>query len=1114
MKKAYAIINALTLLSTSFQGGVTNRATINEAVLVNHVNNSIVSLSTDSPSVNLTFVLNRDWSKNTVESVKNQIIKVADTHFNNYVQEVQGWVDEFKERFKDLYRIDSVEYVQQNIYWSVNQDVEFQQLLDNATLNKSVDERTNISRPNYGEITDFGTYSNHSSANYNFAGNYDPIYKDYVEFIHSYSHVIKKREIPRYDVFDLPLADKQLEYGFIKYKKDTSLHGIFDRIPNTNNQYYALTNVDIGSNKFTVREKKHTGWYPTLYELNNNREKRNNLTSVKYLRWKVHPVSAATYDKFNIVPNAEILVDSNNRVEFDKIKLYFWKSPSGKWRIINNRVLVNLMNNWFDTSSYRVIKANPTYFNKLYELKDSPKTLSINVDNRSELISAKYDIFADYFVLPDNFTYKTINFNITNRTAFNGYRNLINLFINNIKIESDSIQLRDNYVYSKIDTNLTFWFWYNDQFIKLIDHIRKIKKYTVNSNQNKYKNLSIDYADVVSLQRNNSIEFFNNLIQAKGRNYVSNFQRELFYFLGITTSEINDYQYDFIMALPELFDQFNQQTKLIGDIYIGSNKISDRVLIANNETPRIDINSEEIRNRTPQLDLNRNLLQLTVNNLRFYSEEIDSFNGKINTFQTIQNENSVFKLDEVSIRLNLNYRYDFLNIKYKNSIAELNDFNVRTFEPLYASDFNHKIGVDRSIEISDILIDAYKSIYLNSNSIYINQDGVYSPDQSVWTGNDLNIMPALSDRYNLNFDPNNVTGEFWSIIRVLNGNDFAIPGTEAEPELIPDKLYFFKNDENIKAKFYLVKFKAFNKVIDINKSRISFEHEIVPEIKLNYLDNNFGIRLLTDYENNLLSDQTINLKINQEYSISQDDANKLVRAIEPVLATRGLKILNNSIQVNERANQLNFTLYSLDKVEKTAFNPITNFDLSIEKENNNILKINGKFNNNLIFNLDYQINISDNKILIKLLNPDQLNLAPVLNSKDKITELIKNEINKYNFVIRSWDNFDIANPSNEIQLINTSTTSLDEDESDISREEIIRNNSNNQRSTNNEKESKNQQNEQINNKKATNISFDLKDKKNLIIFIVSVSLISLALIIGTSYGIVKLTKKNKRRIRR
>ncbi|SYV93847.1 Uncharacterised protein, partial [Mycoplasmoides gallisepticum] len=190
------------------------------------------------------------------------------------------------------------------------------------------------------------------------------------------------------------------------------------------------------------------------------------------------------------------------------------------------------------------------------------------------------------------------------------------------------------------------------------------------------------------------------------------------------------------------------------------------------------------------------------------------------------------------------------------------------------------------------------------------------------------------------------------------------------PELIPNRLYFLKNDENFKAKFYLVKFKAFDKVIDVNKSRVSFDHEIVPIIKLNYVNNDFEIRLLTDYDNNLLSDQTINLRINQEFSIRKEDSMKLIKVIEPVLAASGLRILNNSIEVNERANQLNFTLYSLDKIEKTAFNPITNFDLVFEKENNNIFKIIGKFDNNTIFNLNYQVTISDDKITLELLTPD------------------------------------------------------------------------------------------------------------------------------------------------
>ncbi|AFP80254.1 hypothetical protein HFMG06CAA_0537 [Mycoplasmoides gallisepticum CA06_2006.052-5-2P] len=1116
MKKAYLLLSALTLPLTSFQGGFSYKATVNEFKLVNHnSNNSTVSLTTRSSPVNLTFTLNPDRSKNTVESIKEQIVNLADQQFQKYFKEVQSWIDEFKEEFRQLYQIDSVEYVESRLY-NIDRDTRsFQDILDNSWFVRSNDERTDKSRSAYGEINNFGTYSDSNSANYDFAGKYNPTFKSYVEIIHNYSRVTKQIEIPKYDVKKLPLSDLQLTNGFVKYKANRSLNGAFDPIPNANNQYYAFTNVDISSDKFTIREKKYTGWEPTLSDLNTNFEKRKNLTSVKLLRWKIHPVDAATYERFTIKPNKNIFPDASNYTEYNKRRLFFWKQPSGNWRIVNDRDLVNATNNWYYGSGYRIIQTRPQDFDRLYNLKDSQKTLNINIDQRSKLISSKYNIFADYFVLPDNFTYKTLNFNITNKTVFNGYRNLINLFLNNLKLVNDAIELRDNYIYSKVDSNLQFRFWYNDRLIKLIDHIRKIRKYTVNSTQNKYKNLALDYADITSLERNTSKEFFNNLIGGKGRNYVSNFQRELFYFLGITTNEIDDYQYNFIISLPQLFDDFNRTTKLVADIYVGSNKISDRILISNNDIKMIDINLEEIRNQIPQLDSNRNRLQLKLDNLRFVSQEIDDNNGKISNFLNIQNDHLIFKIDDVSVKLNLNYRYDFLNIKYKNSIAQLNDFNVNTFEPLYASDFNHKIGVERSLNISDILIDSYKSIYLNSNSIYINQDGVYSPDQGIWTGHDLTIMSRLADRYSLNFVPNDVTGEFWSIIRVLNGNDFAIPGTEMNPELIPNRLYFLKNDENFKAKFYLVKFKAFNKVIDVNKSRVSFDHEIVPIIKLNYLNNDFEIRLLTDYDNNLLSDQTINLRINQEFSIRKEDSMKLIKVIEPVLAASGLRILNNSIEVNERANQLNFTLYSLDKIEKTAFNPITNFDLVFEKENNNIFKIIGKFDNNTIFNLNYQVTILDDKITLELLTPDLWNLTPVIISKAKITELIKNELNKYNLTVRSWDNFDLANKTNEIELINTSASSFDENEGDIPREEILRNNQqNDQVPTKDNATSNNHQKDKIETKEASSISFDLSDKRNLIIFIVSVSLISLGIIGGVGYGIIKLMKKNKRKVQK
>ncbi|WP_228444796.1 hypothetical protein [Mycoplasma tullyi] len=1131
MKKAYLLINALAMFSTSFHGGIKHTATVNEFRLVNHsynnnrnddgrnINNRTISLRANDRNENLTLTLNPDRSKNTIESLKEQILNLADQTYINRFNKAQSWIDELKTKFGLLYQIDSVEYVETKSLFRSDSRT-FQNILDDVELVRSKDERKNA--PWWiGEITNFGTHSDPSSGNYEFAEKYTPRVVNHIDFINNYTRREWREEIPKYVVKKLPLSDVELTNGFVKYKPNSSLHGFFDPVPNTTNQYYALTNVDVASDKFTIREDMYSGWEPTISDLNTDFVKRRNLKSVKFLRWKIHPVNPATYEGFKVTRNKDVLPDSSNRIEYDKRRLFFWKSDSGIWRIVNERDILNSLNPWYYGSGYRLIQENQSYYDHIYKLKDAPKALSINIDQRSKLISSKYNIFADYFVLPDSFKYKHLDFSITSKTVFNGYRNLINLFINNLKLVNNSIQPRENYVYSKEDQDLQFGFWYNDRLIKLINHIREIQKYTVNSTQNKYKNLALDYADITGLEKNTSREYFRNLIDGKGRNYVSSFQRELFSFLGITTNEIDEYQYNFIMNLPNLFDDFNRTTRLFGDIYVGPNKISDRVLISNNEMRSIDINFEEIRNLIPQLDSNRNRLQLKIDNLRFVSQEIDDNNGNINHFLNMQNDHPIFKIDDVSVHLNLNYRYDFLNIKYKNSIAELNDFNVNTLEPLYASDFNHKIGMERSITISDILIDVYKSIYLNSNSIYINQDGVYSLNQNIWTVDDLNLISSLSERYKINLMPNDVTGEFWSIIRVLNGNDFAIPGTEMDPELIPSKLYFLKNDENFKTKFYLVKFKAYNKVIDVNKSTASFEHEMYPILKLNYLNNDYEIRLLTDYDNNLISDQTINLKINQEFSIRKEDTIKLIKVIEPVLAAKGLRILTNSVEVNERANQVNFTLYSLDKIEKTAFNPITNFDLLFEKENNNIFKISGKFDNNTIFNLNYQVNITNDKITLELLTPDAWNLTPVINSKDKITELIKNELNKYNLTVRSWDNFDVANKTNEIELINTSASSFDDNEGDIPREEILRNDPTDSNESNelvqtqdNVKTNNAQQEEKIKAKEASAISFDLTDKRNLIIFIVSVSLISLGTIGGAGYGIVKLVKKNKKRVQK
>nr|AAB95410.1 ORF171 [Mycoplasmoides gallisepticum] len=156
--------------------------------------------------------------------------------------------------------------------------------------------------------------------------------------------------------------------------------------------------------------------------------------------------------------------------------------------------------------------------------------------------------------------------------------------------------------------------------------------------------------------------------------------------------------------------------------------------------------------------------------------------------------------------------------------------------------------------------------------------------------------------------------------------------------------------------------------------------------------------------------------------------------------------------------------------------------------------------------------ISDDKITLELLTPDLWNLTPVINSKAKITELIKNELNKYNLTVRSWDNFDVVNKTNEIELINTSAASFDENEGDIPREEILKNNQqNDQVPTKDNATSNNHQKDKIETKEASSISFDLSHKRNLIIFIVSVSLISLGIIGGVGYGIIKLVKKNKRK---
>ncbi|WP_461220513.1 hypothetical protein MG1601_75 [Mycoplasmoides gallisepticum] len=201
MKKAYLLLSALALPLTSFQGGFSYKDTVNEFKLANHnSNNSMVSLTTRSSPVNLTFTLNPDRSKNTVESIKEQIVNLADQQFQKYFREVQSWIDEFKEEFRQLYQIDSVEYVESRLYNIDHDNRSFQDILDNSWFVRSNDERTDRSRSAFGEINNFGTYSDSNSANYDFAGKYNPTFKSYVEIIHNYSRVTKQIEIPKYDV--------------------------------------------------------------------------------------------------------------------------------------------------------------------------------------------------------------------------------------------------------------------------------------------------------------------------------------------------------------------------------------------------------------------------------------------------------------------------------------------------------------------------------------------------------------------------------------------------------------------------------------------------------------------------------------------------------------------------------------------------------------------------------------------------------------------------------------------------------------------------------------------------------------------------------------------------
>ncbi|MDC4183680.1 hypothetical protein [Mycoplasma bradburyae] len=1149
MKKAYKLLNILTMLSTVFLGSFSfidnNKISISdldERISADHGAKIILRANNGD---NASIVLDRDRTKNTVESVKKKLLDAVDYQFQKYYKKVEGWVQEFDDFFKDLYRIEEVQYVRTRNSPYYDKNLTLQEYIDKSSLDwasesKSSYEKLGLLKP----ITDFGYYNRPYNVDLNFEAKYIPKIGYTYEFTNNYSRVKTPYEVPKYEQTTIPLENKILEHGFVPYKKDTSLNGVFSKISGTENEYYALTNLNYSSDEITIREHYYRKWQPTFADLDKNNFDKKNIKELRFFRWKIRPIKAYTHKKFTNIETDDFFPKNSNGSFSRKRLLFFWKDPTiDKWRIINNSELKAISTRWSETkSNYKNILERENFFDYFYGQKYEPKTISVDINHSRKNVSPKYNIFADYFTFPYYIYYKGIHYQFYKQRVYNGWENLVNLFVNNLKINTNNLKLKDNYVFSRIDQNLKFGFSYNDRFLKLIDHLRKIGKYKVSSWKNKFKNLAIDYADLNSIKANPNTNYFDTLIETKGLNYVSQFQKELFSFLGITVSEIDDTQYDFLMKLPELFDFFNNSAKLIGDVYVGSNKISDRVLMSDGNTIDINLNSSEITNIIPPSDLNRNFVQIKINNLRIQSSKISEFNGKSVDFSTIENDNRYFKIDDVSLRFSLNYRYDFLNINFKNSIKELNDFNVRTYESLYAEDFDKKVAVERSIDTNDILIDVYKSAYQNSNSIYINQDGVYSPRQNIWTKDELNLITKLANKYNFNLLPNNITGEFWLIIRVLNGNDFTIPGSEKYPELIPNKLYFLKNDENIKSKFYLVKFKAHNKLIDINKSQVSFENDDISKIKLSYLNNDFVINLQTDYENNLVSDQTINLKINDEFSIKVDDSIKLIRLIEPLLASKGLKILNNSIQTSENNRNISFTLYSLDKIQKTAFNPITNFDIVFEKENNNIFKIKGKYDNNTIFNVDYKVSINPEKVSLYLVDPKVFESTPVSVSKDKITELIKTEINKFDFIIKSWDGFDASKNYNELLLINPSSDSNGEteDESgDISRDEIFRNDRNisNENQTDNQTRSQTNSNNQSNNeiktlnksnknnsnenfltnnngnhdidKKAGSIIFDLSDKKTLIIFIVSISLISLSFVSGLVYGIIKLKRKNK-----
>ncbi|QZX49209.1 hypothetical protein [Mycoplasma sp. E35C] len=1126
MKKLYLLINGLSVFSLSFINRPipsTHRADLNQFQLINH--DKISFKEKNNYTSSKSFDLEKDPSKNSISSIRKKVLEETNSAISDLVSEVKSTIESFNNKFYKIYEVKAISPTRLDTEKKVN--------LKNALIDYKKygnnyidgDKKGSLVWPDltgssytwkplghsplgkYPPITDFGTYDEPKNKTYEFQGKKNGFTESYeTKVIGAYPTLVKVQH-PTYEKIILDLSPKDFSDKLYKYiddslleKDKTEKRGFVSSILRKSeddaakpNDFIAFTNIDLSDKVYSVPEL-NVPWRGGL-DLNKFNGNGSTIDYYRVLKWSLEETQAYSWDGFSFIPNTDYINNTES-----KIRYYLIRSSDEDFYFTDGRGLYNKIYGYLNDKKYTYYRDNNDFIKNLYKTTTQEDTNTLSIHSSSTLISPKYNLFKDYFKLGETFDYKALTFSFDRTLINNGYRNLLNVFKDNIEIYSPDFVIKSNYVFSKNDENLSFHLGYKKEFLKIIDHIKETKKYAEKMTWNKSKALSWDYSDFEKLKQEkeqnsesyNEESSINNLMSSKADNYVSDFQKEVFKLLGIETKEIDDDQYEFIMNLPKYYEEFNSSTKLVGDLYVSDNKIVDRDFIVNGESKSIDLKSSEIIDKIPSKDLSRNLAQIKIDNLRFESSEIEKNNGKINNFLNIKSENKAFKIDETSIVLVIKYRYDYLGIKFRNKIADIKDFTVKSFDPLFASDFNQKIGIDRSEDISDLVIDSFKTVYENSNSLIINKNDVYSLDHNLTKPEDVKIKNKLKDEYKLNLNSNDTDGYFWMVVRVLNAHDLETHGNERNPEIIPQKMYFFKNDEDVKSKFYLVKFKTFNKLIDLNKTAISFDWSKDPKFKLKYLNKNFEINLQTDYENKLASEQVINLKINDEYMISKKDVKVLMSKLISILDKQKLYIFNDSIKTNEQSNQINYSLYSLDKIKNTGFDPIKDFSIKLETVQPNIYRIYGKFDKNEIFEINYKINLSNEKMTIELLNPEVAKITPINNNKTKISDLLKTEINKLNKIVRNWSDFDITKPINNLDLV--TQAGFDENKND---NELT-----------NDDQNSTPQEQELGQKDSTS-GFDFKDPKNIAIVAVSASLIGLAIIILSVYGFVKLAKKKK-----